>query len=295
MSSKPKKYINWWGIASVITIAVLIILYLLIRGPTSTAEVPFAQVFWSDFLTLLPYLIVGVFSFVFGFLDLSDKFPDFGVKLPLSNKYGWGYLIFNTFVPIVLLYAYLDYLPTLGVPKIGDVWITSFVVALAFPMLIRSKFFSYTNSSGDNVSVGFDQIYDRLTEAFVEKISRSSRAPQQRCVLLKRSAALFNKAEDLKKEVDLLIRSRADWNKERRDKENETINKIMSSSDADESKRLDLANYILKTGGEEYFQEMILKLPAPTTEKDKIIFNLNELSKSLSGSFIVSGSAITGS
>ncbi len=293
MSSKPKKYINWWGIASVIVFAVLLISYFLVRLPTATAEVPFAQVFWSDFLTLLPYLIVGVFSFVFGFLDLSDKFPDLGVKLPLSNKYGWGYLIFNTFVPIVLLYAYLDYLPTLGVPKIGDVWITSFVVALAFPMLIRSKFFSYTNSSGDNVSVGFDQIYDRLTEAFVEKISRSSRAPQQRCVLLKRAAGLFSKAEDLKKEADMLTRTRPDWNKERREKENESINKIMSSSDPDENKKLDLANYILTTGGEEYFQEMILRSPATQPEKDKTLLNLSDLSKSLSGSFVVSGSAIT--
>jgi hypothetical protein len=264
-AAKPRlPYYNYLGVASILFLAILVIVYFVVRRPT-------VDLLWSDFLVFLPYLIVGGISFVLGFLDLFDKFADLGTQLPLSNRYGWSYLLLNTTVPMALLYGYLNYFPSLGVPKIGDQWLTSFVVALAFPLLIRSKFFSYTNSSGDKVSVGFDQLYDRLVEFFVREILRSTKAQEMRHDLVKKCAELFTDLKELEQEAYLLVLNHMDWQDDRKNKANDNIKKIIDSTDKDFMKKLKLADYILTTNGEDYLKRIMLdKAPA-----DKV--NITEL------------------
>jgi hypothetical protein len=184
VTNTKEKSINFLGFLAITACILSIIVYFMIRRPTTAT-------LWNDIEAILPYLIAGGISFILGFLDLYEKFSDFGPNLPVTNKYGWIHLLFNTFTPMLLLYAYLFYFPTLGFPKIGDVWMSAFVVSLAFPLLIRSKFFSYTNSVGENVSVGFDQLYDRLVEFLTREILRSSKALEMRRNLVKRCTGLF--------------------------------------------------------------------------------------------------------
>lgn len=286
LTPRPKKSsYNWLGIASIIILVILLVVYFVVRRPT-------IALFGSDFLVFLPYLIVGGISFVFGFLDLFDKFPDFGVGLPLSNRVGWGYLFFNAVTPMILLYGYLNYFPSLGVPKIGDQWLTSFVVALAFPLLIRSKFFSYTNSTGDKVSVGFDQLYDRLVEFFVREIFRSTKAQEKRHDLIKKCSELFTDSKELGWEAYTLVLNHTDWQDDRKNKENDAIKKIIDSQVEDSFKKLELANYILLNNGEDYLQAIILeKASTDTTKQQKITELVQDYKKTLgrSLSLVLSG------
>lgn len=246
------------GIAIVIIcVALAVAYYFISRAPLTGDKL------WSDFLLVLPYGIVGSISFVFAFLDLYEKFPDFGVGLPLTSKFGWAHLLFNTVTPMVLLYGYLNYFPSIGIPKIGapdDIWLPSFVVALAFPLLIRSKFFTYTNASGDNVSVGFDQLYDRLVEFFVRNMLFSTKAQEKRRDLVQKCSDVYKNLLDLKKEAYLLILNHTDWNEDRKNKEREKIDKYISDNAKDQVlAKYHIASYILQTNGEDYLRDIMVQ------------------------------------
>lgn len=257
------KSYNWIGIITVAVCVALLLLYLAIRAQEAN---PTDQI-KTDILNFLPYLFAGGISSVFAILDLYDKFPDFGLGLPLSNKYGLGYLLFSTITPMLLLYGYLNYfVPTLSFPKIGDEWTTAFVVALAFPLLIRSKFFSYTNSTGDNVAVGFDQLYDRLVGFFVREILVSSKSQEKREDLVTKCSQIFTLPE-LQNEAAKLILNHTDWKEDRQNREREKINAISSSQDTPEVKELRISGYILMTNGEDYLSYIMLK-KAPTEEQE---------------------------
>jgi hypothetical protein len=254
-SDKGKIFAKLLGIA--VFLIVLFLIYYFLRDPPPTTK----EILWADFLLFLPYLIVGGISLVFAFLDLYEKFKDFGATLPLTNKYGWAYMIFNSIVPMLLLYGYFNYFPSIGIPKIGapdDVWLPSFVVALAFPLLIRSKFFTYTNASGDNVSVGFDQLYDRLVDFFVTEIQRSSKIFEKRYLVIKECAELFS-LQELKNHAFFVVLNHEEWNEDRKTKEKEKYNKAESSVSDAEQKELALASYILSTNGEDYLRGIMLK------------------------------------
>jgi hypothetical protein len=263
MSTKPKY--NWLGIVSLAVILALLFIYLGVRSFNTS-------LISTDLVATLPYTIVALFSFVFCFLDLADNFADFGIKVPLANKYGWGYLAFSTVIPMILLYAYLNYLPTLGVPKIGDVWITSFVVALSFPLLIRSKFFSYTNAAGDNVSVGFDQIYDRLVAFFVRQIKISSKVKERRSALLDKWESLFSNHDDLLTEGQR-AHEECNWSTEQKIKEDKIIGDILNTQNSVKKQASDLAMYILQNNGFDYLQYR-MQIKASTEEAKKEVKNL---------------------
>jgi hypothetical protein len=243
------KTYNWLGIASLVTLIVIFLIYLGIRKLDLT-------LIWSDFLAFLPYLFVGGISFTVGVLDLADKFPDFGLKLPLTNRVGWGYLVFTAIIPVFLYYGFLNYFPTIGIPKIGDVWLTAFVVALGFPMLIRSKFFSYTNASGDTVSVGFDQLYSRLTKLFVKEIDLSSQVSAKRTDLLNKFLEIFTTDQELKDEATAAS-CRPDWDAEEKKAQDDKLAGILALTDAGK-KKMEIANYILRAGGADYMKTRML-------------------------------------
>jgi hypothetical protein len=218
-------------------------------------------------------------------LDLYEKFLDFGVGLPLTNKYGHAYLLFNTLTPMVLLYGYEHYFTTIGVPDIGDEWLTAFVVALAFPLLIRSKFFTYTNASGDTVSVGFDQLYDRLIGFFVREIQRSSKVFEKRHSLITKCVEVFTALADLQNEAFILVLNHTEWSEDRKNKEQEKINKGLTSASGDPQKKLFIASYILSTNGEDYLEKIMLnKVPKPE-DKTEIKTMVKDYKASLGRSF----------
>lgn len=242
-------------------IALIALYYVFLRQPMP-------EIMWSDFISILPYLIVASISSVFALLDLYERFPDFGVGLPLKTSAGWLYLFVNAAIATIVLFGYLKYLPV-----IGDVWTTSVTIAFTYPMLIRSKFFTITAASGEKISAGPEMLFDRVQTFLVNETLSSTGVLETRRSLIKACSETFGLAT-LTKEAILLIENRTDWDQEKRDKEKEKIKNIESSNLKNEEKEYQIAKYILLNGGEDYLREMTREIT--DVEKKKKIERVAE-------------------
>lgn len=211
--------------------------------------------FIADVIAILPYVIVGGISGLFAILDLYERFPDFGIGLPLATPAGWLYLFANGIIASIVLFAYITYLPL-----IGDVWTTSVTIAFTYPLLIRSKFFTIASASGEKISAGPELLFDRLQSFLSNSIISSTGVLDRRRNVIKTSSALFN-FDKLKEEACLLIENRTDWSEEKRMKERERICNIENKQGySDNEKEFQLAKYILEIGGERYLVGMTNEL-----------------------------------
>ncbi len=230
------------------SIFALIFLYYFFYNPTTES-------FKADIIAFLPYLLAGGISALFALLDLYERFPDFGIGLPLATPAGWLYLFVNGLIASIVLLAYIRYLPI-----IGDIWTTSVTIAFTYPLLIRSKFFTITKSSGEKISAGPELLFDRIQIFLGNSILSSTGVLDRRRNLIKMGSRLFDFAK-LKEEACLLIENRTDWSEEQRSKERENICNIENKNGlSDDEKEFLLAKFILLNGGESYLLAMTREL-----------------------------------